>query len=618
MKKKLPVLPNALLWFFLAIAIVTTIAAVVFQSTSTRVLYASQMGCALNSDVYNGGGTDDSAALQAALNLASSKGYKLIVDGPALISTNLVLPSNTKLEFLPGAGLFLKPGANTWVFGNAQNTNYASTNIVIEGGIINANGNFQTEYVTNGFRLNGAQGTHGAWFAGVDGLILRDLTIRSAKAYTFLFNDSRNVLVENCTSYYTNNCAVTNTLYGNDGLHLYCNISNFRARDFRAFGNQDDVIALMTDETDFTLPFKDPRWTTNSGTMSNIVIENVFVDNCKNTGKIQSYGSTNACVKRVQLRNIYGKASGQGLVTVLDANSDVILSDDFLIDGFDMEFGGSMDSSGGGNAIDLKLYADTVRISNVRVWDKAGNGAGTTGLIAIYNTATNILINGVVLEGSANSVANNDSGISIIAGPNGGTNQPYVSINNATVRSRYAFVDSSDANGPTTPNGIIRLSNIQYTPGTVLNAGGFTNFLAMPTNMPTSGQAITATGTAGETAWTTFGAPTITYTNFISGLRYVNGSRPISINAQVSLTAAQVNGASEMSVFVDATGGTTWSKTNLVTIGTTVTTIADGYIFQLSTFVPANASYILTNTSRGAGNTATTISSLQSPYLITY
>ena len=62
-------------------------------------IYASEVA-ALDSDVYTGGGTDDTAALQKALDLAKDgDGVYLIMDGAALIS-QLRVYSNTTIECL--------------------------------------------------------------------------------------------------------------------------------------------------------------------------------------------------------------------------------------------------------------------------------------------------------------------------------------------------------------------------------------------------------------------------------------------------------------------------------------------------------------------------------------
>lgn len=604
-----------LIWLIIGAAIVCCIAAVVMQSTSTRVLYASQMGCALNSDPYNGGGTDDSVPLQAALNLATAKGYQFVMDGTSLVSTSIVVHSNTKLKFLPGQGLFMAPHANWPVLVNDLNTNYTSTNIVIEGGILNANGNFQNEYQTNGFAHGGAPGTWGVWFAGVDGLIMRDTKVISAKAYTWLFNDSRNVLMENCWGYYTNNTIATNTLYGNDGVHLMCNLTNFACRNFRYTSGSDDAFAIMTDETDFTLNVQDPRWTTNSGGMSNIVFEGMWIENGKNVGKFQSYGSTNACINSLTLRNIRGQASTQGLVSFVQSGTHM---NDFVLDGYDVEMGGSADSFPYPMLLLSGPSSDFMRLSNVRILDRQGLGLGSRGLIEFGILTTNIIMNNIYVEGSVNSAAALDTAISIVSG-GGNTNQPLVLINNLMAIKMYGLVDSTDSGGGTPPQGIIRLANVQYSPGTIPNAGGFTNFFSLPpTNTPANGQAIVAVGTSGNTAWTTIGAPTITYTNLVSGLVYHNLSgRPQSIAQGIVLNVFNQVGKAEMSFYVDPANGTAWPKTNRMGQVCTASSITAAQQAILVAFIPAGASYVLTNTSTGVSNSATPDAN-QTGQLITY
>ncbi len=74
----------------------------------TNVIYASRCGAALDSNVSTGGGTDDTAALQAALDTAVGKGHlHLVLDGAALISAPLRIHSNTTIECPDrGCGLF--------------------------------------------------------------------------------------------------------------------------------------------------------------------------------------------------------------------------------------------------------------------------------------------------------------------------------------------------------------------------------------------------------------------------------------------------------------------------------------------------------------------------------
>lgn len=463
---------NRLLFvLFYAAATFSVFAAAIPASTSTRVIYASQVGAKLNSSVWNGGGTDDSAALQYGLDLSTNYGgYEFVVDGPALISTNLVVRSNTKLRFLSGAGLFMKDHANCWTVGNQQNTNYSTTNIIIEGGIINCNGNAQAEYITNGFRLNGAPGVHGMWFAGVDNLRIRDVMLISAKCYSFLINDSRNIIMEDCATYYTNNVAGTNSLYGNDGIHLYGNLANFRANGFWAHGNQDDIVAMMTDETDFTLPFNDPRWTTNSGTMTNMVFENFFFDGCKNLGKIQDYtsGSTVRAAD-VTLRNFHGSVSHQGFL-VFDTIGTGIPAENFVIDNMNITVSGNLDPLGYPILKLDGLVATKMSIEQVRLMDTAGAGIGTVGLISVASTCTNISLSDIMCQGSAGSVSSGDSAISILTGTPIGAN---VSIANLTAKSLSSAVQTDQAS--TAGGGVVRFSNLQLGTGVTPLGAPFTN-----------------------------------------------------------------------------------------------------------------------------------------------
>ena len=92
-----------------------------FTSHTVRTILASETGARLDSNVHTGGGADDTAALQAALDLAKGcGGVHLIMDGAALI-TGLCLYPNTTIECLNAdCGFFLADGANTSLLHNAH------------------------------------------------------------------------------------------------------------------------------------------------------------------------------------------------------------------------------------------------------------------------------------------------------------------------------------------------------------------------------------------------------------------------------------------------------------------------------------------------------------------
>jgi hypothetical protein len=95
---------------------------------STPALYASQHGVVMDSSP-TGGGTDNTAALQALLNLANStdKPTRIVIDGWALTAP-LRIYSNTTLEGgAAAAGLALKSGSNDTLLRNANPSGSAIT-----------------------------------------------------------------------------------------------------------------------------------------------------------------------------------------------------------------------------------------------------------------------------------------------------------------------------------------------------------------------------------------------------------------------------------------------------------------------------------------------------------
>ena len=85
-----------------------------------KVIYASSVA-KLDSNVYDGGGTDDTEALQALLDRAPELGHlHVVMDGAALI-TGLKIRSNTTIECLNrDCGFFLADGSDCSVVENAD------------------------------------------------------------------------------------------------------------------------------------------------------------------------------------------------------------------------------------------------------------------------------------------------------------------------------------------------------------------------------------------------------------------------------------------------------------------------------------------------------------------
>ena len=107
----------------------------------TQILYASDYAM-LDSNVLTGGGTDDTAALQALLDQAEeSGGLRLIMDGAALVTGLRVYP-NTTIECLDtSCGFFLRDGSNDAILKNAHwdLEEIRDNNITLIGGTYNHN-----------------------------------------------------------------------------------------------------------------------------------------------------------------------------------------------------------------------------------------------------------------------------------------------------------------------------------------------------------------------------------------------------------------------------------------------------------------------------------------------
>ena len=113
------------------------------NSFSSHIIFASQAGANLDSNVISGGGTDDTDIIQALLDKAPVMGsLHLVMDGAALIR-GLTIYSNTTIECLNSScGFFLAPHANRSLIQNANplmSGEREDKNITLLGGTYNHN-----------------------------------------------------------------------------------------------------------------------------------------------------------------------------------------------------------------------------------------------------------------------------------------------------------------------------------------------------------------------------------------------------------------------------------------------------------------------------------------------
>jgi len=213
-------------------------------------VYASQSGAAMDSDVYAGGGTDDTDALQALLDQAPQLGrLHLVLDGAARVSRSLRIHSNTTIECPDkSCGLFLSDGSNCSVLRNADCDMkiIRNRNITLIGGVYNNNSPGQVHH------REGPADDHlistwvmGMEFYGVEHVTIRDVTIANQRTFAMLMANWKYVTMDNIHIDRRERTDYQNQ----DGLHFWGPGRFLTIRDIR--GNSgDDFLALAPDEHD--------------------------------------------------------------------------------------------------------------------------------------------------------------------------------------------------------------------------------------------------------------------------------------------------------------------------------------------------------------------------------
>jgi len=267
----------------------------------TKIVYASQTGAKLNSNVYSGGGTDDTAILQRTLDSAQAGGgLHLIMDGAALV-TGLVVHSNTTITCLnKECGFYQADHANQAILINAHPsaTEIVDRNITLQGGTYNQNCLHQAHHLPEGVHYTRAERfVVGIAFFGVEHLLIRDFTIRNFRTFAFLITNWRHVTMENI------HLELPDYIHGGnqDGIHVQGpgqfltlrNISGCTGDDFIALNGDEEY----NGETSWVHP------AASLGPMSDILVENVMVDDAAQVIRVLSRDHRQ---DRITIRNVSG------------------------------------------------------------------------------------------------------------------------------------------------------------------------------------------------------------------------------------------------------------------------------------------------------------------------
>lgn len=271
------------------------------MDSSYHVVYASQIGAKLDSNVVTGGGTDDTAALQAALDQAPKLGsLRLVMDGAARVH-GLTIHSNTTIECInPACGFFLADGANRTILQNAHPSagDIHDRNITLLGGTYNHNRGKQLHHTPEGWVYTLA-------FYGIEQLTLRDVVVRDQRTFAVVVSNFKRVHMEHISILLEDRVLDQNE----DGLHFFGPGQFLTLRDIQG-SSCDDFIALNAD--DCAVRDKDGNWvnaggpaaTISFGPITDVLIDGVQVDEATHVIRLLSRVSR---IDRVVIRNVIGR-----------------------------------------------------------------------------------------------------------------------------------------------------------------------------------------------------------------------------------------------------------------------------------------------------------------------
>ncbi len=263
------------------------------------VVFASEAGAKLDSNVETGGGTDDTAIIQAVLDKAVQWGsLHLIMDGAAL-TAGLRVHSNTTIQCLNQAcGFFHKANTNKPVLANARPQNTGERrdkNITLLGGTYNNNCREQVHhYEVDEAQRNSVPECFGKtrWnialeFFGVENFTMRDVTIRDQRTFAMLMGNFYRVTLENIYIDRPNGTDAQNQ----DGLHFWGPGQFLVMKNIQGDAG-DDFLALAPDENDQVSDITD------------VLIDGVILNAADQGIRLLSRGTGR--LDRVVIRNVTG------------------------------------------------------------------------------------------------------------------------------------------------------------------------------------------------------------------------------------------------------------------------------------------------------------------------
>ncbi len=282
--------------FSLAV-LVTALALASCTGRGDRTVVASRSGITLDSDVYNGGGTDQTDAIQAILDKAEDWGrLHFIMDGAALVSRPLRVHSNTTIECPDrSCGFYLADSSNCSVITNAHQSldNLLDRNITLIGGVYN--NNFPAQVHDRATVDFFSSWVFGMEFYGVEHLTMKGVTIADQRTFALTMANWKFVDIEDL--HVDRRRGKDNQ--NQDGLHFFGPGRFLTLKNI--YGNSgDDFIAIAPDEVD------------HKSSISDVLIDGVMLDDADQGIRLLCCGEGR--LDRVTVRNVTGTYKSFGFI----------------------------------------------------------------------------------------------------------------------------------------------------------------------------------------------------------------------------------------------------------------------------------------------------------------
>ena len=281
--------------------IIVLLAAAVLSSCAggrDRQVVASRAGIILDSDVYQGGGTDQTDAIQAILDRAPKWGrLHFVMDGAALVSRTLKVHSNTTIECPDlSCGFYLADSSNCSVITNANRSmeTIGDRNITLLGGVYN--NNFPAQVHDRGADID----FFSSWifameFYGVEHLKMKGVTIADQRTFALTMANWKFVDIEDLHVDRRRGADAQNQ----DGLHFFGPGRFLTLRNI--YGNSgDDFIAIAPDEVD------------HKSSISDVLIDGVMLDDADQGIRLLCCGEGR--LDRVTVKNVTGTYKSFGFI----------------------------------------------------------------------------------------------------------------------------------------------------------------------------------------------------------------------------------------------------------------------------------------------------------------